>query len=110
MNRLTAILILGLAVISMPLVAAEDGAKKPVAVKAAGNKSMDPVRGRFHQIHTRKLQLGCTNCHTSEQQDILFLRKDEALPVGMPGQVDRHMCAACHTQPGKPAWYGAAAR
>lgn len=110
MKRLTAILILGLAVISMPVVAAEDGAKKPAVVKAAGNKSMDPVKGRFHQIHTKKLQLGCTNCHSAEQKDVLFLRNDDVVPAGMPGQVDRHMCASCHTQPSKPAWYGAAAR
>ena len=111
MKRLIALLILGLAVTSMPLVAAEDAGKPAAVAKpAVGKKSMDPANGRFHQVHTKKLKFECTSCHSSEQQDVLFLRKDDVLPAGMPGPVDRHLCLSCHQQPSKPTWYGAAAR
>ena len=111
MKRLSALLVIGLATMSLSLGAAENVSQQPAAAKSsAAKRTLYAADGRFHQIHTKTLQLGCTNCHASEQKDILFLRKDEALPVGMPGQVDRHMCASCHTAPSKPTWYGAAAR
>ena len=111
MKRLIALLIFGLAATSMTLGAAENVSKQPAAAKSgAAKKSLYVANGRFHQVHTRKLQFACSSCHAPEQQDVLFLRKDEALPAGMPGQVDRQVCVACHQQPNKPAWYGAAAR
>ena len=111
MKRLIALLILGLAAISMPLGAADDVARKPAAAKpAAAGKSLDPVKGPFHQVHAKKLQLGCASCHASEQQDILFLRKDDAPTPDMPGQVNREVCLSCHKAPAKPAWYGATRR
>ena len=111
MKQLIALLILGLAFTSTPLGAADDAAKKPAAVKsAAGVKSMDPVKGRFHQVHNKKLKLACDGCHSSEAKDTLFLRQDDVMPAAMPGQVDRSLCLGCHQQPNKPTWYGAAAR
>jgi hypothetical protein len=54
--------------------------------------------------------MGCDTCHSGGQTDILFLRKDDVPAPGMPGQVNREVCASCHTAPAKPAWYGATAR
>ena len=111
MKQLIALLFLALAVVSAPLVAADDVAKTPAAAKsAAGVKSMDPAKGRFHQTHTKKLKMACTTCHSSEVKDALFLRKNDVVPAGMPGQVDRSVCLGCHQEPAKPAWYGTAAR
>ena len=109
MKQLIALLFLGLAVVSVPVGADDDAAKKAAPAKAAaGMKSLDPVKGRFHQTHSRKLKMACTNCHSPEVKDVLFLRKDDVLPAAMPGQVDRSVCLACHQEPAKPAWYRAA--
>jgi hypothetical protein len=95
----------------MPVVAADVATQKPATTKAAaGTKSLDPVNGRFHRQHTQKLKMACDTCHAGGQTDILFLRKDDVPAPGMPGQVNREVCASCHTAPAKPAWYGAAAR
>ena len=106
MNTFVALLMLSLAVTSMPLGAADEAAKKPAAVKTSAGKSMDPAKGRFHQRHNKKLGMECGTCHSGEAQDTLFLRKDEALPVGMPAPVDRSVCLGCHQGSAKPAWYG----
>ena len=109
MKQLIALIFLGLAVVIAPLAVADDAAKKPAAAKSvAGVKSMDPAKGRFHQTHTKKLKMVCTNCHSAEVKDPLFLRRDDVVPAGMPGQVDRSLCLSCHQEPSKPAWYGAA--
>ena len=105
MKTFAAFLIFALAAASMPLVAADDAGKKPVAVRASAGKSMDPAKGRFHQRHAKKLGMECGTCHSSAAQDTLFLRKDEALPSGMT-QVDRSLCLGCHQGSAKPAWYG----
>ena len=111
MRRVIAAIAVGFAVLAMPAIAADDAAKKPATTKAAaGTKSMDPVKGRFHRQHTQKLKMGCDTCHTGAPTDILFLRKDDVPTPGMPGQVNREVCASCHTAPAKPAWYGATAR
>ena len=111
MKRVIAAIAVSIAVLAMPVVAADDAAKKPVAAKAvAGAKSLDPVKGGFHRQHTQKLKMACDTCHGSGQTDILFLRKDDAPAPGFPGQVNRELCASCHTAPAKPAWYGATAR
>jgi hypothetical protein len=85
-------------------------ASSGAAAADSEKRSLNPVDGRFHKIHTQNLKMGCGACHSAEQKDILFLRKDEPLPVGMPGQVDRHTCLSCHTKPAQPAWYGGAAK
>jgi formate hydrogenlyase subunit 6/NADH:ubiquinone oxidoreductase subunit I len=110
MRRVIAAIAVSFAVLAMPVVAADAAAKKPVTAKATGTKSMDPVKGRFHRQHTQKLKMGCDTCHTGAPNDILFLRKDDAPAPGFPGQVNREVCASCHTAPAKPAWYGAASR
>lgn len=69
-------------------------------------RSLDPAKGYFHQLHTKKMKMACTGCHSTEMRDILFLRKDDVVPAAMPGQVDRAICLGCHTAPSKPAWYG----
>jgi hypothetical protein len=88
------------AVLALAAVGAADA-----AAKKGTDRSLDPVRGRFHQLHTKKLGLNCSSCHTG-QQDVLFLRGNEPLPAGMPGQVNRSVCLGCHTAPATPAWYG----
>ena len=110
MRQLIALLVLlGFAVSSTTFAAEE--AKKPSSTKTtAGTRSLDPAKGRFHQVHTKKQKMACTNCHSTEVKDALFLRRDEALPAGMPGQVDRSLCLGCHQEPAKPTWYGSAAR
>ena len=110
MKRVIAAIAVSFAVLAAPVVAADDAAKKPVAAKATGTTSMDPVKGRLHRQHTQKLKMACDTCHGSGQTDILFLRKDDAPAPGFPGQVNRELCASCHTAPAKPAWYGATAR
>ena len=109
MKQFISMIFLGLAVVSAPLAAAEDAAKKPASAKSgAGTKSMDPATGRFHQTHTKRLKIVCTTCHSAEFKDPLFLRKNDVVPAAMPGQVDRSLCLSCHQEPNKPAWYGAA--
>lgn len=111
MRRLLAAMTMGLAALAMPVIAADDAAKKPATTKtAAGIKSMDPIKGRFHRQHNQRLKMACDTCHSGGQTDILFLRKDDVVPAGMPGQVNRQICLACHTQPNKPTWYGASAQ
>jgi hypothetical protein len=78
-----------------------DAAKKKGTVL-----SLEPAKGYFHQVHTKQLGLNCNNCHSAENSDLLFLRKDDAVPVGMPGQVNRSICLGCHRAPSRPAWYG----
>jgi hypothetical protein len=81
-----------------------------VTKAVTGNKSLDPVKGRFHRQHTQKLKMACDTCHSGDQTDVLFLRKDDVPAPGMPGQVDREVCLSCHKAPAKPAWYGLSAR
>jgi hypothetical protein len=68
--------------------------------------TLDPGTGYFHQVHTKNLGMTCTTCHSAENRDILFLRKDDVVPAEMPGQVNRSICLGCHKAPGKPTWYG----
>lgn len=111
MKRVIALIVMSVVMLALPAVAADDAAKKPAATKAAaGNKSMDPIKGRFHRQHNQKLKMACDTCHSGGQTDILFLRKDDAPAPGMPGQVNREVCLSCHTAPAKPAWYGATRR
>ena len=102
MKSFIALLVLGLAVTSMPLGAADDSGKKPAAAKPVAGTRMDPAKGRFHRVHAKKLSLQCDTCHAGEQKDVLFLRSGE--PQGL-GPVDRHVCLDCHKSPAKPAWY-----
>ena len=106
---ITLLVLLGFAISSTSFAA--DEVKKPSSTKTtAGTRSLDPVKGRFHQVHIRKQKMACTNCHSTDVKDTLFLRRDEALPAGMPGQVDRSLCLGCHQEPAKPTWYGSVAR
>ena len=68
--------------------------------------TLDPRTGYFHQVHTKNLGMTCATCHSSENRDVLFLRKDDVVPAEMPGQVNRSVCLGCHKAPGKPTWYG----
>ena len=106
MKRLLAAIVLGTIVGALPAAAADDTAKKAAAKPVASSKlSLDPVNGKFHQMHTQKLKMSCDTCHASELNDVLFLRASEALRG--PGPVDRATCLGCHQVPAKPAWYGA---
>ena len=105
MRGLIAAVVLGLAMAAAPALA-DDAAKKPAKPVAAA-KSMDPVKGSFHRVHTQKLKLACDSCHGSELKDVLFLRGAEVVASGV-GPVDRATCAGCHKAPAKPAWYGTA--
>ena len=105
MRRLIAAVVLGLAMTGTPALA-DDAVKQP-AKPVAAVKSMDPVKGSFHRVHTQKLKLACDTCHGSELKDVLFLRGAEVAASGA-GPVDRAICAGCHQAPAKPTWYGAA--
>ncbi len=76
------------------------------ATKKGVTLSLDPVKGYFHQTHVKTMKMGCGNCHSRDNPDVLFLRKDDVVPAAMPGQVNRAVCLGCHTKPSKPAWYG----
>ena len=105
MRRLIAAVALGLTMVALQSLAADDAGKKPTKPVAAV-KSMDPAKGSFHRVHTQKLKLACDTCHGSELKDVLFLRGAEVSAAGGPGPVDRATCAGCHQAPAKPAWYG----
>jgi len=107
MKWLIAAILLGMAVAALPAVAADDAATKPASKPAASAKSLDPVKGGFHRIHTQKLKMACDSCHASELKDVLFLRGAE-VSAGGPGPVDRGICLGCHQAPAKPTWYGPA--
>ena len=68
--------------------------------------SLDPVKGKFHRVHIRKLKMSCGTCHSDQSNDVLFLRRNDVVPAAMPGQVDRKVCLDCHKSPRKPSWYG----
>jgi len=106
MNRLLVAAVLTITLASLPAIGAENSTTKR-ASKPAATKSMDPAKGSFHRVHTKKLKLGCDTCHSSEAKDPLFLRGAEVAASG-PDPVDRAVCQGCHQAPGKPTWYGAA--
>jgi hypothetical protein len=107
MRRLIAAFVLGMAMAALPAVAADDAAKKPAAKPMAAAKSLDPVKGRFHQAHNQKLKMACDACHAPQLTDVLFLRGAEVSMEG-PGPVDRGVCLGCHQAPAKLTWYGPA--
>jgi len=106
MKRLIAAMVLGMAMVAMSVSAADVTTAKPATKPAASAKSLDPVKGAFHRIHTQKLKLSCDTCHAAELKDVLFLRGAEVIASG-PGPVDRSICLGCHQAPAKPTWYGA---
>lgn len=100
-----------LAIAALGLAAGAIGvAMKQGAAQTAGVYALDLAKGSFHPLHNQTLKLPCATCHSPDTQDILFLRKDEPLPAGMPDPVDRKVCLSCHQAPGQPTWYGAAPR
>ena len=106
MKRLLAAMVMGIAAMALPAIAADDTAKKAAAKPVSSPKwSLDPAKGQFHKVHTQNLKASCDTCHATERKDVLFLRAAE-VPRG-PGPVDRATCLACHQVPAKPAWYGA---
>jgi hypothetical protein len=82
-------------------------AQQAVKPRVVAANSLDPVKGRFHQRHARKLKMTCGNCHGAGQPDVLFLRGNDVVSAAMPGPVNRAICLPCHQVPNKPAWYGA---
>ena len=102
MKRLIAILALGAAMTAASTFAA-DAPEKKAAAKA---KPSLELSGRYHQVHASSAKLSCDACHSKTQEDILFLRKDDAPPLLKTGQadpgrwVDRSVCLGCH-QPGQ---------
>ena len=108
MRRAFAALALGTVLAAPAALAADVAAKNPARPVASAKLSLDPAKGRFHQVHTQKLQLACDTCHVTESKDVLFLRGSEA-PRG-PGPVERATCLGCHEAPARPAWYGGAKR
>ena len=104
MKRLLAAIALG-AVFAVPAaLAAEPAAKNPAKPVASARLSLDPFKGKFHKVHTQQLKASCDTCHSTDLNDVLFLRGSE--PPRGPGPVDRATCLGCHQAPAKPAWYG----
>lgn len=86
-----------------PLVGLAAALAVPAAAQNAAPKSLDSVKGAFHEIHAAgKIGLACGACHSWSKPDRLFLRFDE---IQGPGPVDRNGCIKCHKPPEKPAWY-----
>ena len=104
MKRLFAAMALGLAFAFLPALAAEVPAKKQAKPVASARLSLNPFKGQFHKVHTQKLKASCESCHSTDLNDVLFLRGGE--PPRGPGPVDRATCLGCHQAPAKPAWYG----
>jgi hypothetical protein len=94
MKTFIASMALGLTLAIAPAFAADAPAKKP----AAGAKFSMGVNGRYHKLHKQKAKLDCGDCHDPVQQDILYLRKDDAMSADLAkvGQVDRNNCLSCH--------------
>ena len=74
----------------------------PAVAEAAVNR-MDPAKGSFHRIHTKKVKLPCDTCHSADAADVLVMKK----PGASQPPASREACLACHQSPAKPAWYGA---
>ncbi len=106
MNRLFIAIALGTVFAVPPALAAEVAAKNRPKPVASARLSLDPFKGKFHQMHVQKLKAPCEMCHATELKDALFLRGSE-VSAGWPGPVDRAICLGCHQAPAKPAWYGA---
>lgn len=74
----------------------------PALGEGAVNR-MDPAKGSFHRIHTKKVKLGCDTCHEPNATDVLLVKKPGSSRVA----ANREACLGCHQSPAKPAWYGA---
>ncbi|OGA04807.1 MAG: hypothetical protein A3H35_17755 [Betaproteobacteria bacterium RIFCSPLOWO2_02_FULL_62_17] len=98
MKQFLGFLVLGFALAAMPAIsAAQDAAKATVKQKSMAQT------GRFHQLHTKKLAMGCAACHKSDPGEVL-------LQVPRAKMVDRQICLDCHKDGSQPAWYGVVAR
>lgn len=75
----------------------------PAFGEAAVNR-MDPAKGSFHRVHTKKVKLACDTCHVANASDVLLVKKTGA---SQP-PASREACLGCHQSPARPAWYGAA--
>jgi hypothetical protein len=106
MKRLFAAIALGTVLAVPSAFAAEVAAKNSGQPVAGARLSLDPFKGKFHQVHTQKVKASCETCHATELKDVLFLRGAEVAASG-PGPVDRSICLGCHQAPSKPTWYGA---
>lgn len=106
MKRLITAIVLGMAMLVLPVAAADVTTAKPATKPAASAKSLDPMKGTFHKAHTQKLKMSCDSCHADTLKDVLFLRGAEVAASG-PGPVDRSLCLGCHQAPSTPTWYGA---
>lgn len=105
MRRLTlfAALVLSLAV--GPVLAEDAPNKKPLSAATKAAKAMKPSlgeKGRLHAVH-KAGDLECSDCHSKDDVDPLFLRAAES--QGSQGPVDREGCMVCHKSPKKPTWY-----
>lgn len=58
------------------------------------------VEGTFHEIHTQKLQLKCTQCHTQKVETYY----DPLAQVS--NLADRRACLSCHKEGTLKEWYG----
>jgi hypothetical protein len=106
MKRLPVLLMMSIVATAGSIGSAASATKKAPPKQPAAERSLDPAKGRFHQIHTKQLGMTCNTCHSPGTRDTWFLRRDDVVPAAMPGQVDRKLCIGCHTAPAKPAWYG----
>jgi hypothetical protein len=73
-------------------------------VSAGVVNRMDPAKGAFHRVHTKKVKLACDTCHDGKAGETLQLKKTSGSQVA----ANREVCLGCHQSPAKPAWYGPA--
>jgi hypothetical protein len=105
MKRLILLALLATCLATGPVLAADPPATKPVAsAKTAPLPSKPSLaeNGRFHAVHKNE-DLKCSDCHSNEDVDPLFLRAAES--QGSKGPVNRDGCMDCHKSPKKPTWY-----
>ena len=105
MKRLTLFAALVLSLATGPAFAADPPAKKPESAAKKAALAMKPSlgeKGRLHAVHKAE-DLECSDCHSKDDVDPLFLRAAES--QGSEGPVNREGCMVCHKAPKKPAWY-----
>jgi hypothetical protein len=93
---------------SAGLAQSDDSAR---AARSAMVKSLDPIKGRYHQVHGMTLKLHCGTCHVSDRPDALVEGEPpgqdgasgQPVAAAMPGRVDRGACIGCHKAGARPA-------
>ncbi len=69
------------------------------AARGAMARSLDPIKGCFHQVHSMTLKLNCGTCHESGGPDVLLERNIDGAAPDVPMRVDRWACLGSQMSP-----------